>query len=49
MSIDAQFIMAALAFTLGMIWTCITIQEHQQPKKEVIKEVAVAEKEEDNF
>ena len=27
MSIPAQFIMAALAFTLGMIWTCITIKE----------------------
>ena len=28
MSINAQFIMAALAFTLGMLWTCITIKEH---------------------
>lgn len=27
MSIPAQFIMAALAFKLGMIWTCITIKE----------------------
>ncbi len=27
MSIPAQFIMAALAFTLGMLWTCITIKE----------------------
>jgi maltose/moltooligosaccharide transporter len=27
MSINAQFIMAALAFALGMIWTCITIKE----------------------
>lgn len=27
MSIPAQFIMAALAFTLAMIWTCITIKE----------------------
>lgn len=34
MSIPAQFIMAALAFTLGMIWTCITIKEAQQ-KREV--------------
>ena len=49
MSIDAQFIMAALAFTLGMLWTCITIQEHQQPKKEIIKDVAAAEREEDTF
>lgn len=40
MSINAQFIMAALAFTLGMIWTCITIKESknsrpEQPKEEV--------------
>ena len=27
MSIPAQFIMAALAFTLAMLWTCITIKE----------------------
>ena len=27
MPINAQFIMAALAFSLGMIWTCITIKE----------------------
>ena len=27
MSIPAQFVMAALAFTLGMIWTCIFIKE----------------------
>ncbi|MCM1338590.1 MAG: MFS transporter [Muribaculaceae bacterium] len=27
MSIPAQFIMAALAFTLAMIWTCLTIRE----------------------
>ncbi|MCI1273745.1 MAG: MFS transporter [Clostridiaceae bacterium] len=29
MSITAQFVMAALAFSLGMIWTCITIHEHK--------------------
>ncbi len=39
MSINAQFIMAALAFSLGMIWTCITIKERrikvsQEEKKE---------------
>lgn len=28
MSIPAQFIMAALAFSLAMIWTCLTIKEH---------------------
>lgn len=27
MSIQAQFIMAALAFTLAMVWTCLTIHE----------------------
>lgn len=48
MTIPAQFIMAALAFTLGMLWTCITIKEHQT-KKEQIKEVAVAEIKEDTF
>jgi len=35
MSINAQFIMAALAFALGMAWTCITIKEHRyQPKSD---------------
>lgn len=29
MSINAQFIMAALAFSLAMLWTCITIKEHK--------------------
>ena len=48
MSIPAQFIMAALAFTLGMIWTCITINE-KQTKKEIIKDVATAEIKEDTF
>ncbi|MBR2430884.1 MFS transporter [bacterium] len=32
MPINAQFIMAALAFSLGMIWTCITIKERQVSK-----------------
>lgn len=35
MSIPAQFIMAALAFSLGMLWTCININE---PKIEKPKE-----------
>ena len=30
MSIPAQFVMAALAFTLGLIWTCITIKESKR-------------------
>lgn len=44
MSIPAQFIMAALAFTLGMIWTCITIKEAQQKREvEEMAETNVAE------
>jgi len=34
MSIKAQFIMAALAFSLAMIWTCITTQERKVQKSE---------------
>ena len=30
MSVNAQFIMAALAFSLAMIWTCMTIKEKQR-------------------
>lgn len=48
MSIPAQFIMAALAFSLAMTWTCLTIKENQT-KKEIIEEVAVANIKEDNF
>ncbi len=48
MSIPAQFIMAALAFSLGMLWTCITIKEHQT-HKEIIKDAAVANIKEDSF
>ena len=32
MPINSQFIMAALAFSLGMIWTCIAIKERSLPK-----------------
>ena len=39
MSINAQFIMAALAFSLGMAWTCLMIKEHRyQPKEDEKKE-----------
>ena len=39
MSINAQFIMAALAFLLGMTWTCMMIKEHKyDPKEEEQKE-----------
>ena len=34
MSIPAQFIMAALAFSLAMIWTCITTKENKLTKNE---------------
>lgn len=34
MSINAQFIMAALAFSLGMAWTCIMIKERKLEKTE---------------
>lgn len=35
MSVEAQFIMAALAFSLGMTWTCITFKEKtEEVKKE---------------
>ena len=30
MSIESQFIMAALAFSLAMLWTCLTIKEGEQ-------------------
>lgn len=38
MSINAQFIMAALAFVLGMSWTCFIIKENRY---KIEKEVAV--------
>ena len=38
MPINAQFIMAALAFSLGMLWTCIAIKERNLPKLEEKKE-----------
>ena len=35
MTINAQFVMAALAFTLGMAWTCMMIKERKyEPKTE---------------
>ncbi len=39
MSIPAQFVMAALAFTLGMIWTCMFIKEKKyEPKEDELTE-----------
>lgn len=43
MSINAQFIMGALAFSLAMIWTCLKIKEHQIQKAEH-EEVEIEEK-----
>lgn len=41
MSIPAQFVMAALAFTLATIWTCVTTKEIvSQPAQEESKEAA---------
>lgn len=39
MSINAQFLMAALAFTLAMIWTCLKIKEHkiERVQEEVVE------------
>lgn len=34
MPINAQFIMAALAFSLGMLWTCIAIKERSSTKND---------------
>ena len=34
MSVNAQFVMAALAFLLGMIWTCVTFKENAVQKTE---------------
>jgi maltose/moltooligosaccharide transporter len=45
MSIQAQFIMAALAFTLAMIWTCMTIQE----KSTLTSDVEIEKHEEVGF
>lgn len=38
MSVNAQFIMAALAFSLAMLWTCFTIKEKSTANAEVVEE-----------
>lgn len=40
MSIPAQFIMAALAFTLAMTWTCLTIHEKSTLNSELTEDAA---------
>ena len=43
MSVSAQFIMAAVAFSLGMLWTCLTIKEVQtSSEQETAKEEKTA-------
>ena len=42
MSINAQFVMAALAFSLAMLWTCITINENRN-NKQAVKETKTEE------
>jgi len=49
MSINAQFIMAALAFSLAMLWTCITIKEHKMKKASAVKEEAAHKENEPSF
>ncbi len=40
MPIEAQFLMAGIAFTLAMIWTCFTIKEKSTlDKNEILKQV----------
>ncbi len=40
MPIEAQFLMAGIAFTLAMIWTCLTIKEKSTlGKKEILNQV----------
>lgn len=37
MSIEAQFIMGALAFSLAMLWTCLTIKEHSNKQGKTVE------------
>lgn len=41
MSYNAQFIMAALAFTLAMIWTCLTIKEKSTANDDEAKQLTL--------
>lgn len=36
MTIEAQFVMGALAFSLAMIWTCLTIKEYKMRQEDVV-------------
>lgn len=38
MSIPSQFVMGAIAFTLGMVWTCIFIKEKSTKRADILEE-----------
>ena len=44
MSIDAQFTMAGIAFTLGMLWTCFTFREQIPSKEQMMEQKLEAKK-----
>jgi len=44
MPIEAQFIMGALAFSLAMLWTCITIKEHGSKSNAKVENAEATEK-----
>ncbi|MBQ8848662.1 MAG: MFS transporter [Candidatus Gastranaerophilales bacterium] len=44
MSIDAQFTMAGVAFTLGMLWTCFTFREQIPSKEQMMEQKLEAKK-----
>jgi len=44
MSINAQFVMGALAFSLAMLWTCLTIKEHSAKKSQNTEQTQEAPK-----
>lgn len=44
MSVSSQFVMAALAFSLATIWTCVTTKERTSPPVSEVKEEAKEEK-----
>jgi len=44
MPIEAQFIMGALAFSLAMLWTCLTIKENETKKEQKkVADISVVE------
>ena len=49
MPIEAQFIMGALAFSLAMLWTCLTIKEHGKKAETETETTQVEEKSQSFF